>query len=110
MYLSDLLRSEVIDSAGKHLGKVEDVRVTQDGPLLLPFGAAFRVEGLVVGSRGLGTRLGYGRGAVSGPWLLRKIFAARERRSSYVPWDAVAEWDGRTVRLESAPAASAENR
>jgi hypothetical protein len=99
MNLSDLLHSEVVDADGVRLGSVDDVRVVQDGPLLLPFGAAFRVEGLMIGHRSVGTRLGFTRGGLRGPWLLRAIFAAFERRAKYVPWDAVASWDGEVVRV-----------
>ncbi len=99
MHLSDLLHSKVLDADGAPLGSVDDVRLVQDGPLLLPFGAAFRVEGLMVGHRSVGTRLGYMRRGVRGPWLLRVIFAALERRARYVPWEDVLTWDGSTVRV-----------
>jgi hypothetical protein len=99
MHLSDLLHSHVLDADGASLGSVDDVRMVQDGPLLLPFGTAFRVEGLMVGHRSVGTRLGYVRRGVKGPWLLRVIFTALERRARYVPWDDVVEWDGTTVRV-----------
>jgi hypothetical protein len=81
------------------VSRVDDVRLVQDGPLLLPFGAAFRVEGLMVGHRSVGTRLGYVRRGVRGPWLLRIIFAALERRARYVAWDDIVAWDGSTVRV-----------
>jgi hypothetical protein len=99
MNLSDLLRSQVIDGDGTRLGTVEDVRVTQDGPLLLPFGAAFRVEGLIVGRRGIAARLGYNRAKIKGPWLLRIILATLARHARYIPWNAVTEWDGQTVHV-----------
>jgi hypothetical protein len=99
MHLSDLLHSEVVDVNGVTLGSVDDVRLVQDGPLLLPFGAALRVEGLMVGHRSVGTRLGYVRGGIRGPWLLRVIFTALERRAYYVPWHDVATWDGDTVHV-----------
>ncbi len=99
MHLSDLLHAHVLDADGAPLGSVDDVRLVQDGPMLLPFGAAFRVEGLMVGHRSIGTRLGYVRQGVNGPWLLRGIFTALERRARYVPWDDVVEWDGNTVRV-----------
>jgi hypothetical protein len=102
MRLSDLLRSEVVTTDGRTYGTVEDVRLVQDGPLLLPFGAAFRVDCLVVGTRRVGTRLGYNRGGVRGPWLLRAIFGATERRTQHVPWDSVVAWDGRTIRVDPA--------
>ncbi len=99
MHLSDLLHSQVLDPDGVSLGSVDDVRMVQDGPLLLPFGAAFRVEGLMVGHRSIGTRLGYVRRGVKGPWLLRIIFTALERRACYVPWDDVVTWDGSAVHV-----------
>jgi hypothetical protein len=99
MRLSDLLHSRVIDADGTDIGSVDDVRMVQDGPMLLPFGAAFRVEGLMVGHRSVGTRLGYVRGGLRGPWLLRIIFTALERRARYVDWEDVVEWDGTTVRV-----------
>src|SRR3954453_8579153 len=100
MHLSDLLHSRVIDADGADIGSVEDVRMVQDGPLLLPFGAAFRVEALVVvGGHRAGTRLGFVRGGLKGPWLVRAIFSALERRSAYVAWDDVESWDGKTVRV-----------
>jgi hypothetical protein len=99
MNLSDLVRCPVVDVTGTPLGRVEDVLLVQDGPLLLPFGAALRVDGLIVGKHSIGTRLGYNREGVKGPWLLRTIFSALERRTRYVPWDAVESWDGRVVRI-----------
>jgi hypothetical protein len=100
MRLSDLMSSRVVDADGTDLGTVDDVRMVQDGPLLLPFGTAFRVEGLMVGHRSLATRLGYVRGGVRGPWLLKVIFSALERRARYVDWQAdVERWDGTTLYL-----------
>lgn len=103
MNLSDLLASEVVDANGARLGTVEDVKVVQDGPPLLPFGAAFRIDALVVGKRTIATRLGYERGGIRGPWLLRELFRARERRARVIPWTYVIAWDGRTVRVAASP-------
>ena len=99
MQLSDLMDSRVIDADGNHLGKVRDVRVVQDGPLLLPFGAAFRVEGLAVGSGPSGRRLGYERQGVRGPWLLRVLFGRLSQRDRFVDWRDVTTWNGREVHL-----------
>ena len=99
MRLSELLHAVVIDADGMELGSVDDVRLVQDGPLLLPFGAALRVEGLVVGHRGVGTRLGFGRRDVTGPWLLRKIFGALARQARYAPWELVETFQDGVVRL-----------
>jgi uncharacterized protein YrrD len=99
MRLSELLHSHVVDVEGNDVGSVDDVRLVQDGPLLLPFGAAFRVEGVVVGHRAVGVRLGYHRGDVKGPWLLKALFHRLERRARYVPWEDVVSWEDDVVRI-----------
>jgi hypothetical protein len=101
MRLSELLHSVVVDADGVELGSVDDVRLVQDGPMLLPFGDALRVEGLLVGHRGVGTRLGFGRKDVTGPWLLRKIFDQLARRARYAPWELVESYDDGVVRLRA---------
>ena len=102
MRLSELLHSEVVDAEGTTLGAVHDVRLVQDGPLLLPFGAALRIEGLIVSHRAVGIRLGFGRKNVAGPWLLRRIFAALESRARYAPWELVETFEDGVVRLRVA--------
>jgi hypothetical protein len=97
MLLSDLLRSRVRDADGRDVGKVADVRLVQDGPYVEGFGHALRVEALVVGRAGLGVRLGYHRKPVEGPLLVRRIFAALERRARYLEWRDVTDWDGETI-------------
>jgi hypothetical protein len=97
--LSDLFRSHVVDAGGETLGRVVDVLLVQDGPLLDAFGNALRVEGLLVGRRGLGTRLGYSRGGIRGPALLRRLFRAAEKGLPYVRWDQVASWDADAARV-----------
>jgi hypothetical protein len=97
--LSELLRSDVLDVDGTSIGPVDDVRLVQDGPYVEGFGAALRIEGLVVGSGGLAVRLGFHRHGMRGPALLKAIFGALEARARFVAWDHVADWDGATVRL-----------
>ena len=101
MRLSELLHSLVVDADGVELGSVDDVSLVQDGPLLLPFGAALRIEGLVVGHSAVGTRLGFGRKNVAGPWLLLKIFGTLERRARYAPWELVETFEDGVVRLRT---------
>jgi sporulation protein YlmC with PRC-barrel domain len=88
MRLSDLLDAEVVDADGKSVGHVHDVRMVQDGPIQGTFGAALRVQGLVVGHPGLGARLGLDRAGVRGPWLLKAFFKAI-RTDRYVEWDRI---------------------
>src|SRR5215207_5668426 len=97
MLLSDLLRALVHDADGRDIGSVDDVLLVQDGPYVEGFGNGLRVDGVVVGRAGLGVRLGYHRKPVNGPWLLRRMFTAIERRARYVPWDIVTAWEGDVV-------------
>jgi hypothetical protein len=97
--LSDLLRSTVTDAEGREVGDVHDVRLVQDGPLLDGFGAALRIDGLVIGAASLSVRLGYHRHQVKGPFVLKAIFGALERRARFAPWKEVARWDGSVVHL-----------
>lgn len=95
--LSDLVGHQVVDESGRFLGRVHDVRMRRDGPVLQPAGErTYRVLGLVVGSGGVGRRLGYADPQLGGPWLLRAFFGARARRSRYLDWRLVSRVaDGR---------------
>jgi sporulation protein YlmC with PRC-barrel domain len=86
--LSELLACRVYDENGECAGHVHDVRLVQDGPVGAGFDAAIRVQGLVLGQRGIASRLGYGRSRVTGPWLVRVVVTAG-RRCSFVPWERV---------------------
>jgi hypothetical protein len=89
MLMSDLIGAYVVDADGQRLGKVTDVRLVQDGPYIEGFGNALRVDGLVVGRAGIADRLGYVRGGVRGPWLLRRLASALEGKAWLVPWTEV---------------------
>lgn len=99
MRLGELLESRVVDVEGRDVGAVLDVRLVQDGPVLEGFGAGLRLDGLVVGAGSIAVRLGYHRHGVQGPFVLRALFAALERRARYVPWSDVATCDGDIVTL-----------
>jgi hypothetical protein len=90
--LSDLLGAEVIDESGRRVGQVHDVRLVQDGPMVATWGAAFRVDGLVVGPGSMGVRLGVHR-QQGGPWLIKKLFA--HRRPRLIAWSDVADVEPR---------------
>ena len=112
MRLSDLFDSEVLDADGNTIGRVQDVRVVQDGPIQGTFGAALRVQGLVVGRPALGARLGLDRAGVTGPWILKAFFRAI-RTDLYVEWERVRsiEQDRVVIRgteQDLAPAATTE--
>jgi hypothetical protein len=101
--LSELIHTRVVDEDGRRRGRVHDVRLVQDGPLH-GANAAFRVDAVVIGAGALSTRLGYLRGGVRGPWLLRAVFGRLERRASVVPMRAV-QWDAAARRV-TVPAAT----
>jgi hypothetical protein len=89
----------VVDEAGGDAGSVHDVRLIQDGPVQSAFGAAFRVQGLIVGPPIGGTRLGYGRQGMTGPALLAVPRRVLRRRLRFVPWDRVAGVGAGVVRI-----------
>jgi hypothetical protein len=99
MRLADLIGSVVVDAHGDEVGEVGDVWLTQDGPPMGAFGAALRVETLVIGRFGIASRAGYERPGVTGPapiaWLLRRRTAHRP----IAPWGDVAAVEEGKIRL-----------
>ena len=107
MRLSDLIKATVVDRAGVEVGDVHDVQLIQDGPILGTWGAAFRVEALLVGSGTVATRLGLDRPEMRGPWLLKVLFSRRRRRL-VVPWELVDRVDGDRILLNCERASIAD--
>jgi sporulation protein YlmC with PRC-barrel domain len=112
MRLSELLDSEVLDADGRAIGHVHDVRMVQDGPIQGTFGAALRVQGLIVGRPALGARLGLDRAGVKGPWILKAFFRAI-RTDLYVEWERVRSIEPERILIRSrerdlVPAASTD--
>jgi hypothetical protein len=96
--LTDLLDAEVVDRSGRTIGRVHDVRLVQDGPPVGAVGASFRIEGLVVGGRTFGARLGFARANVRGPWILKLLFQRLHTDERLVLWPAVrAVTEGRVL-------------
>lgn len=93
MRLSDLLHCTVHDADGTVIGRVSDLRLVQDGPVVGGLQAAIRVDALVVGRAGLAERLGYVRSRVNGPWMLKVLFSHIERRARIVPAHEIESWD-----------------
>ena len=89
MRLSDLLGAEVVDQAGRSAGQVHDVRLVQDGPVTGGFGAALRVDGLIVGRRAVGARLGYDRRKMKGPLPVKLLYGWLFQDGRYVHWERV---------------------
>ena len=89
MRLSDLLGAEVVDGTGGSAGRVHDVRLVQDGPVVGGFGAALRLDGLIVGRRAVGARLGYERREMHGPLLVKLLAGWLHHDGRFVAWDRV---------------------
>jgi hypothetical protein len=84
----------VTDADGQVVGRVADLRLRQDGPLLMETQHAFRVTGLIVVPRGSGELLGYERGPGGrAPWLINELIRRRHRDSRFVRWEDVESPD-----------------
>jgi sporulation protein YlmC with PRC-barrel domain len=94
MKASDLIGLAVHGADGRRLGVVTDLRCVQDGPLRGGMQAP-RITALIISSRHTGSLLGYERRRQQGPWLIRTIVQLLHRRASLVPWDSVADTNGR---------------
>lgn len=100
MRLSDLMGLRVIDENGDDLGKVEDVRLEESGPVVPMTGRSnWALSGLIVGGLGAAHRLGYMHGDVRGPALLRAVMRRIGRKGHFVPWDRIAEFGEDRIRI-----------
>lgn len=87
MRAAELIGCHVYDADGQPVGTVHDLRFTvqaeADGS------RACRLDALECGGIGLGHRLGYGEGAMRGPWPFPQLFRRLARRSLAIPWSQV---------------------
>ena len=101
MKLSELLDASVVDESGRELGRVHDVHLVQDGPLVPGFGAALRVNTLIVGRGTVGVRLGFRRDAMKGPLPLKVFFRWLLRQTEPIEWSRVVGWEDGVVRVSA---------
>jgi sporulation protein YlmC with PRC-barrel domain len=99
MRLNELLGHRVFDADGNELGGVTDVRLVQDGPLLLSMQRALRVDGLIVVENRTTRLFGYERRVR--PELLRRLVHWRLGDAWYLPWDQVDQISAGTVTTTS---------
>jgi sporulation protein YlmC with PRC-barrel domain len=102
MRLTDLLEARLLDVEGVDLGRIRDVWLVQDGPPIGPFGAALRVERVVAGGAAIGSRLGYERASMTGPWPLAAFFHSRHAHGVSATWSEVAALEESRIRLRLA--------
>jgi sporulation protein YlmC with PRC-barrel domain len=94
--LTDLLNLPLVTESGEKLGHVFDVRVRRrPGSSHETADQQWRIEGLLIGQRGLRDRLGV-RGSKSG---------APTREHGVVPWSAVLEIGESEIRVRNGAAA-----
>ena len=99
MRLTDLLDATVLDPQGRAIGHVHDVRLVQDGPPIGTAGASLRIDGLVIGGTKFGSRLGFSRTQVRGPWLLKRFFLRLQADERLAPWADVRSVAEGEIRL-----------
>jgi hypothetical protein len=76
-----------VDVDNQPIGRVHDIRLRRDGPIIPGFGPALRVDGLVIGRASIANRLGLDRHDITGPWPLNAWGKSAARRALYVPWE-----------------------
>ena len=98
MKASVLIGSLVVDSEGRRLGHLHEIRAQQTGPLVSEaMGNSLQIQTLFVGGAGLFVRLGYYEREMVGPHGLR--FLSRRRKGFRVKWDQVESVEDKIVRL-----------
>ncbi|MEV6618682.1 hypothetical protein AB0N31_33475 [Streptomyces sp. NPDC051051] len=90
MRLADLMGARVIDSSGRQIGHVGDVRLVEEKVLARGgSGTRMRVDGLVVAVRRRGRLLAYDHRPVDRPLLLARLVGRVAARARYATWDQV---------------------
>lgn len=98
MKATELLGAEVVDTRGRRLGKVHDVRLARTHP-----NERWHIETLVVGPSAFAYRLGYAEEDVRGPCLLAALAARLNRRTHRIPWKHVLSFDRRRLTVRPSP-------
>jgi hypothetical protein len=88
-----LFGRDVVSADGADLGRIHDVRLRADGPVLPGFGPALRIEGVVVGRGSLASRLGFDRADITGPWPISVFGKRAARRARFLPWETLRVLD-----------------
>lgn len=92
MKATDLLGAEAVDTDGRRLGRVRDVRLARSG-----HDTAWRIDAVIVGPSALAYRLGYAEHAVEGPWLVAVLAHRLGRRNRPIPWGRIVSFRQRRL-------------
>ncbi len=98
MILNDLLGNDVLDDAGRRLGRVADVRFVLEGS---GTPSQARLLGIIVSPRSASSFLGYERSSLSQPVILDRLLRWLHRGSFLVRWDDIRRIDDHEVRLRA---------
>ncbi|MFK0002363.1 PRC-barrel domain-containing protein [Paenarthrobacter sp. NPDC090522] len=98
MILTDMLGTDVVDSAGKRLGEVSDLRFALDSAPSRLLSKA-RLVGIIVSPRTASSFLGFERQNLSQPWPLAQLLRWRHRGSFMVLWEDIAKVGADAVTL-----------
>ena len=82
MRLGELLAGRVVAADGAVVGRIRDVQLVQDGPLVEGFGHSLRLDAVAVGAGGVLVRLGW-----------------RSAPARIYRWADVEGWDGEAGEL-----------
>jgi hypothetical protein len=99
--LSDLVGSDVLDAANRSIGRVVDVRLVQDYPVLGDLGAAFRIDCIIVGKHRLLAHAGLIHGRIRGPWLLKALARTLHGDDRKFGWDQIRSIEPGVLRIEA---------
>jgi hypothetical protein len=110
MRLSDLVHATAKDVDGKEIGAIHDVRMSRTGPVIGDFGASYAIDGILIGTTDIASRLGFDRRVVQGPAPLGALFRWMFRKTKYAEWkDIESVGDGIvTLRVRAAELSSPE--
>jgi hypothetical protein len=86
MLLSDLLGRRVVDDDHVPLGRLVELLLVQDGPLVEGFGHSLRVDGVAIADHSLGITTGASLGVIRGPRSLVRFLRHCGRDATYAAW------------------------
>ncbi|MEU0337492.1 PRC-barrel domain-containing protein [Streptomyces bobili] len=84
MKATDLLGAEAVDTDGRSLGRVHDVRLARSA-----YDTPWYIDAVIVGPSALAYRLGYAEHTVNGPKILASLARRLGRRNRSISWRQV---------------------
>jgi len=98
MRAAEIIGCDVFDQDGRPVGRVHDLRFNRTRSNV-PGTDWYRLTGFECRTASLGHRLGYGRSAMNGPWILKALFRFSARHSVIVEWSDVVVFERPRIEL-----------